>query len=86
VIRTSRNLAIIVVFLGVVGIVIGAVFIGLGVARNNELKEAMRVEHVTLSIEHAETKGQVIDSLEEAQKAGDTVREHLTPVSPAFSP
>ena len=74
--RLGRYLAIIVLLLGVVGIVMGSVFIGLGVARNNELKEAMRVEHVTLGIEEAEMKGQVIDSLEEAKEAGDTVREH----------
>lgn len=75
-VRISRNLAIMVLLLGVVGIVMGVVFIGLGVARNNELKEAMRVEHVTLGIQEAEAKGQVIDSLEEAKEAGDTIREH----------
>lgn len=71
-----HKLAILVLLLGVVGIVFGGVFIGLGVARDGELKEAMRVEHITLGIEEAEEKGQVIDSLEEAKKAGDTIREH----------
>ena len=75
-VRAIRNLTIIVMLLGVVGIVIGGVFIGLGVARDNELKEAMRIENITLGIEDAEVEGQVIDSLEEAKKAGDTIREH----------
>ena len=56
----TRNLAMVVLFLGVVAVVIGTVFIGLGVARNNELKEAMLVEHVALGIEDGEAEGQVI--------------------------
>jgi len=74
--RISRYLAIVVLLLGVVGIVIGAVFIVQGVTRNNQLKEAMQVEHVTLGIEGTAEEGEVIDSLEEALVAGDTIREH----------
>jgi len=73
-----------VLLLAMVGIVMGAVFIGLGVARNNELKEAMRVEHVTLGIEETETKGQIIDSLEEAKEAGDTIREHRRGIATTY--
>ncbi len=79
-----RRLAIMVLLLGAVGIVMGSVFIGLGVARNNELKEAMRVEHVTLGIEDVVTKGQVIDSLEEAKDAGDTMREHRRGIAATY--
>jgi len=75
-VHAIRNLAIVVVVLGVVGIIIGGVFVGLGVTRDNELKEAMRTEHVILGIEDEVAKGEVIDSLEEAKKAGDTIREH----------
>ena len=79
-----RRLAVGVLLLGVVGVVMGAVFIGLGVARNSELKEAMRVEHVSLGIEAAEVKGQVIDSLEEAKEAGDTIREHRRGIATTY--
>ena len=79
-----RKLAVGVLLVGVVGVVMGAVFIGLGVARNNELKEAMRVEHVSLGIEATEVKGQVIDSLEEAKEAGDTIREHRRGIATTY--
>ena len=79
-----RRLAIGILLLGVAGVVMGAVFIGLGVARNSELKEAMRVEHVSLGIEAAEVKGQVIDSLEEAKEAGDTIREHRRGIATTY--
>jgi len=61
---------------GIAGIVIGAVFLGIGFAKNAELSEAMRVEHVKLGIEGVEDTSEVIDTLREAKNAGDTVREH----------
>ena len=79
-----RNMAILVLLLGVVAVVLGGVFIGLGVTKDNQLKEAMRVEHVTLSIE-SDLEGKVIDSLAEAQKAGDTIREHRRGIAPTYS-
>ena len=80
----ARKLAIIVLLLGVVGIVMGGVFIGLGVSRSAELKEAMRVEHISLGIEGSETKGQVIDSYEEAKEAGNIIREHRRGIATTY--
>jgi len=79
-----KTMAIVIVLLGVVAVVFGAVFIGLGVAKNNQLVEAMRVEQVTLGIE-SELEDELIDSLEEAQEAGDTIREHRRGVAPTYS-
>ena len=80
----TRSLVFVVLFVGVVAIVMGAVFIGLGVSKDNQLKEAMRVEHVTLGIE-SELEGEVIDSLPEAQKAGDAIREHRRGIAMSYS-
>jgi hypothetical protein len=41
----------VVFLLAVVAIVFGGVFIGQGVSRTAQLKEAMRLEHITLGIE-----------------------------------
>ena len=71
----TRGLSILVILLGLVSIIIGGVFLGLGFSKDGQLKEAMRAEHVALGIE-SELEGQVIDSLSEAQIAGDTIREH----------
>ena len=79
-----RNLAILVLLLGVVAIIMGGVFIGQGMSKGAQLKEAMRVEYVTLGIEGADS-GQVIDSLTEAQIAGDTIREHRRGIAPTYS-
>ena len=81
----NRKLAIGVLLVGVVAVVIGAVFIGQGVSKNNQLVGAMRLEQVTLGIEGVELEEEVIDSLGEAQKAGDTVREHRRGIAPSYS-
>ena len=70
-----RSLSILVVLVGLVGIVMGAVFVGLGVAKNNQLVEAMRVEQVKLSLEEG-AELTLIDTSAEAEAAGDLIREH----------
>lgn len=80
----TRNLSLIVLFIGLVAIVMGAVFIGQGVSKDNQLREAMQVEQVILGIE-SELEGEVIDSLAEALKAGDTIREHRRGIAPTYS-
>ena len=79
-----KKMSLVIVLLGVVAVVFGAVFIGQGMARNNQLVEAMQVEQVTLGIE-SELEGEVIDSLKEAMEAGDTIREHRRGVAPTYS-
>ena len=77
-------LSLTIISIGVVAVILGAVFIGLGASRDAQLKEAMRVEKVTLGIE-SELEGEVIDSLTEAMKAGDTIREHRRGIAPTYS-
>ena len=79
-----RILSLFVVLMGVVAVIRGAVFIGLGASRDAQLKEAMRVENVTLGIE-SELEGEVIDSLPEAMEAGDTIREHRRSIALTYS-
>lgn len=80
-----RKLALLVLLLGLVGIVFGGIFIFQGVAKSNQLSEAMREEQITLGIETDETEeGEVIDTAKEAEVAGDTVREHRHSIAPTY--
>jgi len=84
-VRMSRYLAILVLILGVVGMVVGSVFIAQAIEKDNWMREAMRVEQVTFSLSDEQiAAGQVIDSLEEAQIAGDTIREHRRNIAPTY--
>ncbi len=83
--RISQYLAILVLILGVIGVVVGSVFIAQAVEKDNWMREAMRVEQVTLGLSDEQiAEGQVIDSLEEAQIAGDTIREHRLNIAPTY--
>lgn len=83
--KLTQYLATGILLLGLVGLALGGAFIYQGISKNSQLAEAMRVEHVTLGIENAELEGQIIDSLEEAQKAGDIIREHRRGIAPTYS-
>ncbi|MBL7126182.1 MAG: hypothetical protein ISS58_03095 [Dehalococcoidales bacterium] len=78
-----RVISLLVLFIGMVAVTMGAVFIGLGASRDMQLKEAMRLEHVALGIE-SELEGEVIDSLPEALEAGDTIREHRRGIAASY--
>lgn len=72
-----RRLAIIVILLGIVSLAMGVGFIYQGVTNSNLLAENMRIEEVNLGIEAtAAEAGELVDTLDEAQTAADTVREH----------
>ncbi len=79
-----KTMARVIVLLGVVAVVFGAVFIGQGISKNNQLVAAMQVEQVALGIE-SELEGEIIDSLGEAMEAGDTIREHRRGIAPTYS-
>lgn len=83
--KLTQYLATGILLLGVVGLALGGAFIYQGISKHNQLEEAMRVEHVTLGIENGELEGQVIDSLKEAEAAGDIIREHRRSIAPTYS-
>jgi len=81
-----RKLAMLVVLLGIVGIVMGAVFLGLGLSKNNQLVQAMQVEQVKLPLqpEESDEPPSLIDSAAEAEAAGDLIREHRRGIAPTY--
>jgi len=83
-VKSGRNIGIAIVALGIIAVVMGAVFLGLGGSRYLQLQSAMRAEKVTLGIEGAPATGEVIDTLNEAMKAGDTIREHRHGIAPSY--
>ena len=84
--KLTRYLAIAVLLLGLVGIVMGGVFIAQGTAKNNQLVETMRIEQVILPLhpEELDEPPSSIDSPEEAEAAGDLIREHRRGIAPTY--
>jgi len=78
-----RGVAIAVLILGLVAVVFGAVFIGLGMAKNNQLVGAMQQEQVMLSLKEG-APPTLIDNMAKAQAAGDLIREHRRGIAPTY--
>lgn len=83
--RTIKYLGIVVMLLGIAGIVLGSVFVGLGMAKKDMLQDEMRGEKVTYLLPEDEVaRGNVVDTAAEAQKVADTVREHRRGIAPTY--
>ena len=74
-----KKLGIIVVLFAVISLVMGIVFVQQGFAKEAFLVEAMQQEQIELD----GVEG-IIDTAEEAQIAGDTVREHRHGIAPTY--
>ena len=83
--KLVRYLAILVVVLGVVAIVLGGVFIGEGIAKNNLIVDRMKVEKVTLALD-PDNPGVYtqINNANDAQKAADTIASHRRSIAPTY--
>lgn len=77
--KKMRYLGLGILIIGVVALAMGIVFIQQGYAKEAFLKEAMTQEQITL-----EGVEGVIDTAEEAQLAGDTVRDHRHGIAPTY--
>jgi len=84
--NTIKTIGIVVLLLGLVGLGVGGAFIGIGVAKNNQVATSLRAEKVTLGISAEDVaKGQVVDTMSEAQKAADTLTAHRRSIAPTYS-
>ena len=83
--RLIKYLAVGVIALGIAGLAVGVAFIVEGQAKSNYLAETMREEQITLGLTQEQIdRGNVVDTAAEAQKAGDTIREHRRSIAPTY--
>ena len=83
--KLTRGLAIIILLLGVVAVVLGGVFIGQGIAKNNLIVERMKVEKVTLAVDPSNPQQLTpITNAADAQKAADTIASHRRAIAPTY--
>ena len=84
--NTKRYLALLVVLIGVVGVVLGAVFIGLAIQKESWIQDSARLEKVTLGLTQEQiNNGEVVDSPSKMQAAADTIREHRRSIAPTYN-
>ncbi len=83
--KTLKSIGIIVVILGVVGFIIGGVFLGMGIAKNKLIVDRMNIEKVSLAVDpnNPDVYTQ-INNAADAQKAADTIAEHRRSIAPTY--
>jgi hypothetical protein len=83
--KIIRPISIIVIIFGVIGIIIGGVFIGLGFAKNQLLVNRMNVENVTLALDPNQPSVYTgINDSSSAQKAADIIAGHRRSIAPTY--
>lgn len=83
--KKIQLVAALVVVLGVVSLVIGAVFIGLAVQKNDYITSSLQAQKVTLGLTSDQiAAGEVVDNAAEAQVAANTLAQHLSEIAPTY--
>jgi hypothetical protein len=83
--KWTRLIVVAVLLMGLAGVAAGATFIGLGASKYQFIKTAMADEKITLGINDSQlAKGEIVDTMKEAQIAGDIVRSHRHEIAPTY--
>jgi hypothetical protein len=81
----AKYLAFLVLVFGIVILVAGAVFIGLGIQKNNFITSALKDQQITLGLSPSQiAQGQVVDNAAEAQVASNLLNQHLKSIAPTY--
>jgi hypothetical protein len=81
----NRLLALLVVVLSIVCLGVGAFFVYQGVSKNSWLVDNIKQEKITLGLSKEEiASGKVLESGDDLQTAGDTIRGHRHTMAPTY--
>jgi hypothetical protein len=80
-----HKLAVLILILGIIGMVLGGVFIWQGIAKNKLIVDRMNIEKVTLAI-NPDNPDELtpINNAADAQKAADTIAAHRRAMAPTY--
>ena len=77
---------LILLALAIIAFALGMVFVVQGVTKSSWMSDAMRTEKVTLGLSNESiAEGNFVDTAAEAQKAGDTIREHRHKIASTYN-
>jgi hypothetical protein len=79
------KLAILIIFLGVIAIALGGIFVGEGFAKDNLIKNRMNTENVSLAVDpdNPNVLTRVTDA-SSAQAAADLIASHRRAIAPSY--
>jgi hypothetical protein len=81
----KRTVSLIIGVLGILGIIIGAVFIFQGFDKQSLIVERMKIEKVTLAVDPSNpSQLTFVNNADDAQKAADTIATHRRAIAPTY--
>jgi hypothetical protein len=81
----NRIISLVISLLGLIGVIIGIVFIFEGISKNNLITDRMKVEKVTLALDPNNPKQLTqVNNATDAQKAADVIAEHRRSIAPTY--
>jgi hypothetical protein len=80
--KTIKNLGTVVIVVAVISLLMGLGFVWQGFSKQAFLTDAMKAEKITLGSDAKDP--QVVLSMDQAQKAADTIREHRHKIAPTY--
>jgi hypothetical protein len=81
----NRTISLVIAILGLVAIIIGAVFVFQGLSKSSLIEERMKVEKVTLALDpNNPTQLTQIGNADDAQKAADIIAAHRRSIAPTY--
>jgi hypothetical protein len=78
-----KKLGVIVMALGFIGLVIGLIFAYQGFSKQNEIVSKMVSENISMAAFGGKPT-EIIDNMDKAQIAGDTIRQHRHSIAPTY--
>jgi hypothetical protein len=83
--KWSKLIVLAVVVFGLINLALGVTFITIGADKQHWIRSAMEQEGITLGIPDSQiAAGEIIDTMGEAQAAGDIVRGHRHQIAPTY--
>jgi hypothetical protein len=81
----NRTVSLIIIVLGLLGILFGAIFVYQGISKNNLIVDRMKVEKVAIALDPANpTQVTQVANADDAQRAADIISMHRRAISPTY--
>jgi hypothetical protein len=81
----KRTISLVISILGILGIIIGAIFVFQGFDKQNLIVDRMKIEKVTLAVDpNNPSQLTFVNSADDAQKAADTIASHRRAIAPTY--
>ena len=83
--KRTKYMAMLISIMGLVIVVVGGMYLGIAVQKNNLVVDALRAQKITLGLTPEQiAAGKLVDDGQTAQVAAETLNGHLAKIAPTY--